>query len=78
VPANKISAFGGYYLFVDGVFGHSLMAYRNVSRALSIKVEDGTFDIDTAKETAEMLFIKNPERIFKLKEKYYDKAVDAK
>ena len=74
VPANKISAFGGDYLFVDGVFAHSLMARRNVSRALSIKVEDGSFDTDTAKEIAEMLLVKNPERIFKLKEKHYDKA----
>lgn len=69
VPANKISAFGGDYCFIDGVAGHSRIARRNVSKALSIKVENGCFDVDRAKEIAEMLFIKNPERIFKLQGK---------
>lgn len=67
VPANKISAFGGDYCFIDGVVGHSRIARRNVSKALAIKVEDGCFDTDRAKEIAGMLFIENPERIFKLK-----------
>ncbi len=66
VPVNKISAFGGDYCFVDGVVGHSRMARINISKALSIKVDNNCFDIDRAKEIALMLFVKNPERIFKL------------
>ena len=67
VPVNKISAFGGDYCFIDGVVGHSRIARRNISKALSIKVDTGCFDVDRAKEIARMLFIDNPERIFKLK-----------
>ena len=66
VPVNKISAFGGDYCFVDGVVGHSRMARKNISKALSIKVDNDCFDIDRAKEISLMLFVKNPERIFKL------------
>jgi predicted TIM-barrel fold metal-dependent hydrolase len=66
VPANKISAFGGDYLFVDGVYGHQLLARENVSKALTRKVEDGVMDIDRAKRVSEMLFFENPLRIFKL------------
>jgi len=69
VPANKISAFGGDYLFVDGVYGHQLLARENVSKALTKKVEDGVMDIDRAKRVSEMLFFENPLRIFKLRGK---------
>ncbi|MEI6579463.1 MAG: hypothetical protein WCN92_08385 [Eubacteriales bacterium] len=69
VPVNKISAFGGDYCFVDGVVGHSRMARRNISNALSIKVDNECFDVDRAKEIALMLFVKNPEKIFKLEGK---------
>ena len=41
VPLNKISAFGGDYLFVDGVYGHQHLARADVVRALAAKVEEG-------------------------------------
>jgi len=66
VPVNKISAFGGDYLFIDGVYGHQFLARENVARALSMKVEDGLFDIHRAKEIGKMLFYDNPKRIFRL------------
>ena len=66
VPANKISAFGGDYLFIDGVYGHQHIARENVSRALAIKVDDGFLDVDRAKEIARMIFYENPLKIFKL------------
>lgn len=66
VPANKISAFGGDYCFVDSVVGHSIIARQNVSRTLAMKVKDGVFDLDEAKEIAVMLLIQNPERVFRL------------
>jgi len=65
-PANKISAFGGDYLFPDGVYGHQVIARRNVARALAVKVENGDFDTDRAKEIAHRLFYDNPKRIFRL------------
>jgi hypothetical protein len=69
VPINKISAFGGDYLFIDGVYGHQYMARENVSRALSKKVKDGVFDVERAKEISEMILYKNPYKIFKLERK---------
>ncbi len=66
VPFNKISAFGGDYLFVDGVYGHLRLARENVSRTLAGKVERGVFSEDAALRIAKALFYENPKRIFKL------------
>jgi predicted TIM-barrel fold metal-dependent hydrolase len=66
VPANKISAFGGDYCFVDGVYGHQLLARQNVAAALAQKVEDGSFDLARAQEIATWLFVDNPRRLFAL------------
>ncbi len=66
VPCNKISAFGGDYHLVDGIFGHLELARLDVSRALARKVADGVFDVERAKGIARMLFHDNPLRIFRL------------
>jgi predicted TIM-barrel fold metal-dependent hydrolase len=66
VPYTKISAFGGDYLFVDGVYGHLQLAKENVSRVLSEKVSEGVFDIDRALLIARNLFYDNPLRIFRI------------
>jgi hypothetical protein len=66
IPYNKISAFGGDYLFVDGVYGHLEIARRNVARVLAEKAENGIFGEDKALEIARALFYDNPKRIFKL------------
>jgi hypothetical protein len=66
VPANKISAFGGDYLFVDGVYGHQYLARQNVARALAQKVTDGSFSLERAKEIASWVFFENPKRLFGL------------
>ena len=66
VPLNKISAFGGDYRFVDGVYGHLKLAQADVARALAIKINEGLFDMDEAKNIARMLFYDNPKNIFKL------------
>ena len=66
VPANKISAFGGDYCFVDGVFGHASIARENVARALTIKIEQGVFGLDRAKEILHWMFIDTPAKLFGL------------
>jgi uncharacterized protein len=66
IPYNKISAFGGDYLFVDGVYGHLYMARQNVSRVLAEKVKQGIFSLDKAVDIGKALFYDNPMRIFKL------------
>ncbi len=72
VPANKISAFGGDYCFVDGVYGHQKLARQNVADALAQKVADGSFDLDRARQIARWVFVDNPTRLFGL-----DKLVKA-
>jgi len=42
VPSNKILGFGGDYRFVEGVYGHALLARENTARVLMEKVEDGS------------------------------------
>jgi predicted TIM-barrel fold metal-dependent hydrolase len=66
VPANKISAFGGDYNFVDGVYGHQALARQNVASALARKVDDGSFSLARAVELATWLFVDNPRRILGL------------
>ena len=66
VPANKISAFGGDYGFVDGVYGHQLLARQNVAASLAAKVAGGSMDLDRAKQIAQWMFIDNPTRLFGL------------
>ena len=66
VPLNKISAFGGDFLFVDGVYGHQYLARQDVAKALAQKIDEGLFDIEKAGKIAAMLFYDNPKRIFRL------------
>jgi len=66
VPANKISAFGGDYCFVEGVYGHQYLARRNVATSLAQKVGDGSLDMETALKISDWLFVENPKRLFGL------------
>lgn len=66
LPYTKISAFGGDYLFVDGVYGHLVIARENVARVLAEKVREGAFGRDRALAIARALFHDNPARIFGL------------
>lgn len=66
VPLNKISAFGGDYLFVDGVCGHQYLAREDVAKALSLKVEEGLFGVEQAAKIARLFLYDNPKRLFRL------------
>ena len=66
VPANKISAFGGDYFFVDGVYGHAAMARENIAKALSAKIKEGVFDLEGAKEIIHWMFVDTPKKLFHL------------
>lgn len=63
VPYNKISAFGGDYCFVDGVYGHQMLARENVCKVLSRKVLAHEITTDAAVAIAHALFVDNPSRI---------------
>jgi predicted TIM-barrel fold metal-dependent hydrolase len=64
VPANKIMGFGGDYLFVEGSYGHSVIARKNVTRVLASKVEEGTYSMEQAKTYASWILRENPMRLF--------------
>ena len=48
IPRNKITAFGGDYIFIEGSYGHSVMARQNIARVLSEKIAEGWFGADEA------------------------------
>lgn len=69
VPAGKIMAFGGDFLYVENVYSHLLMAREVLTRVLTDKVASGYFSEEEAKKIADMLLHDNAVRIFKLKPK---------
>lgn len=66
VPANKIMAFGGDFLHVEGVYSHLLFAKEVVSNVLIDKVKDGYFTEKEAITIARMLLHDNAIRILSL------------
>lgn len=64
VPANKIMGFGGDYAFIEGVYGHMVIAIENISRVLASKVDDGVFSLEEAKKYASWLLRDNATRLF--------------
>jgi len=66
VPVNKIHGFGGDYTFVEGSYGHKMIAVREITRVLCEKVEEGRFSEDYALKVGSMLLRENPMENFKL------------
>ena len=64
IPANKILGFGGDYLFVEGAYGHSVIARENIAKVLASKVDDGVYTIERAKKYASWLLRENAARLF--------------
>ncbi len=64
VPATKIFAFGGDYLFVDGVLGHLTIARENAAAALAGMVTDGVVTLDRARQILSLVFHDNASRVF--------------
>ncbi|MCP4639576.1 MAG: amidohydrolase family protein [bacterium] len=69
VPANKIHGFGGDYLFVEGSYGHAVIARKEIARVLAEKVEEGRFTEDYAAQVGTMLLRDNPMANFDLAER---------
>lgn len=67
VPSNKILGFGGDYVFVEGIYGHSVLARDNVARVLAKKVEEEGYSLVEAKELARMILRDNALNLFSLK-----------
>lgn len=64
VPANKILGFGGDGYSVEGVYGNSVIARKNIARVLAVKVDNGDYSLEQAKKYASWLLRKNAERLF--------------
>ncbi len=66
VPANKIFAFGGDYIFVEGAYAHSRLARDNVAQVLTEKIEVGYLGEEEALGLAHKLLRDNARQFFRL------------
>ncbi|TFG95490.1 MAG: hypothetical protein E4H13_13345, partial [Calditrichales bacterium] len=66
VPANKILAFGGDFQYVEGVYGHAVMAREIITKVLVEKVRSGYFTEAEAIRVAQRILRENALEIFKI------------
>ena len=69
VPANKIHGFGGDFIFIEGTYGHAVMAKESIAWVLAEKVSDGDMTVDRAIQVGTWLLRDNPIRWFGLRDK---------
>ncbi|MHB1293741.1 MAG: hypothetical protein ACYC4R_01975 [Anaerolineae bacterium] len=69
VPANKIHGFGGDFIFVEGTYGHAIMAKENIARVLAHKVSAGDMTMARAQQVGRWLLHDNPIEWFGLRDK---------
>jgi len=75
VPANKIHGFGGDFIFIEGSYGHAVMAKDNIARVLAEKVSEGSMTTRRAEQVAEWILRDNAIRWFGLKTKVPEKVL---
>ncbi len=68
LPVNKILAFGGDYVIVEGAYGHACLARENVAEVLLENIERGYFDEEMAIEIARKLLWNNAYEFFGIKD----------
>jgi predicted TIM-barrel fold metal-dependent hydrolase len=64
VPANKILGFGGDYVFVEGIYGHSVIARENIAWTLAEKIEKQGYTVTETKQLAANLLRNNALNLF--------------
>ena len=69
VPANKIHGFGGDFIFIEGSYGHAIMAKDNIARVLAEKVNEGSMTVERARQVARWILRDNPIQWFGLEDK---------
>lgn len=69
VPANKLLPFGGDYVPVEPILGHSEMARLGIAQALDELVAEKWISLDDAMELVEPILNGNARRLFRLAEK---------
>jgi predicted TIM-barrel fold metal-dependent hydrolase len=68
VPSNKILGFGGDYRFVEGVYGHVVLARRNVAAVLQEKVASGEIELRQVPYLASRVLRENARELYGLAE----------
>ena len=68
-PSSKIFTFGGDYITVETVYGHSQIARPGIAQALSELVEEGWLTETDALALVEPLMCGNAREVFRLEEK---------
>ena len=68
LPMNKIFAFGGDYLIVEGTYGNARLTRQNVADLLLEEIEEGQMGEEMAIEVAQKLFWDNPYNFYNLKD----------
>ncbi len=67
IPTNKIIGFGGdYYLPVEKVYGHLVMAREDIARVLACRIERGQMNEDQALGLARKWLWDNPVELYRL------------
>ena len=77
VPSNKIMAFGGDFgKVVEGTYGHSVIARKNVTEVLTKMVEDGYYSEKDAIIIAKRIFRENALELYQLKKvgNYFERS----
>lgn len=64
VPSNKIFGFGGDYRFIEGVYGHAVLARANITHVLAEKVDEGIMSVSQAIQIASRLLRDNAYNVF--------------
>jgi uncharacterized protein len=68
-PANKLLTFGGDYSTVELVLGHSILARRGISLALSELVDEGWLTLKDALALVPLILHENARWVFRLEKK---------
>jgi predicted TIM-barrel fold metal-dependent hydrolase len=68
VPSNKILGFGGDYRFVEGVYGHVVLARRNVATVFQEKVASGEIELRQVPYLASRVLRENARELYGLAE----------
>jgi uncharacterized protein len=64
-PNNKIFTFGGDDVIVENLIGHTAIARKGITQALSELVSDDWISLNDASDLADDLMYKNAEKLFK-------------